>query len=161
MRGKQKLTVLLIASTAIAAGCGREPEPMTAQVPPDHVVDGPRKAPRPPLPAPIPDAMMCGSFATIDQLVYGGHAPDIPAPSGLAPTRPPTDYIGVADALNNTEIKGTSPVLNAAINAYVYAVTNLGAAINHNEPKDRIQDMRDLVGRTGNTVTVFCSQYQK
>lgn len=152
--------MLLLASVvAIAAGCGREPEPMSSPIPPEHVTEGPRKAPRPPLPPPIPDVMMCGSFAAIHQLVRGPRAPEGPAPAGVAPMRPPTDYIGVADALNNTEIEGASPVLNAAIDAYVYAVTTLGAAINHNEAKDHVEEIRDLVGRTGATVITFCAQY--
>lgn len=163
MRGKQKLTVLLLTAAAIVSGCGQAPEPTSrsGELPERVTARPPKTPPRPPLPAPMPDVMMCGSFAAIHQLVRGSHAPEIPAPAGLATTRPPTDYIGAADALNNTEIAGTSPVLSAAINAYVYAVTNLGAAINHNEPKDRIEDMRDLAGRTGNTVTTFCGQYQK
>lgn len=167
MRGKQKFTAmfLCLAASILAGACSTEP--MSRQDPPGRIVDPPPqesyrtvKPERAAMPMPMPDVMKCGSFASIDKLANNAHStgdPKQPAPS----PRPPIDYIGIADALNNTEVKGTSPVLDAAINAYVYAVTNLGAQINHKEPPDRIAEMRDLVGRTANTVATICSQYQK
>lgn len=170
MRGKQRLTTafMCLAVGILVGACSIEPEPITRDDPPGRIVDPPphesyrsEKPERPPMPMPMPmpDVMKCGSFASIDKLVNYEHSSG--DPKQLAPSaRPSMDLIGAADALNNTEVKGISPVLEAAINAYVYAVTNLGAQINYKEPPDRIAETRDLVGRTANTVATICSQYQ-
>lgn len=154
-----------VAVGILVGACSVEPEPIARDDPPGRFVDPPphesyrsEKSERPPMPMTMPDVMKCGSFASIDKLVNYEHSRG--DPKQLAPSaRPSTDLIGAADALNNTEVKGISPVLEAAINAYVYAVTNLGAQINHKESPDRIAEMRDLVGRTANTVAIICSQY--
>jgi hypothetical protein len=101
-----------------------------------------------------PDVQKCGAFSAIDTLVHESMRQE-PGP-GQTPPRT-YDLIGLASALNNARAEGiSSPALDSAITAYVYALTNLGAVINHHEPVDDIESMYVVANTTGHTVTTLC-----
>jgi hypothetical protein len=101
--------------------------------------------------------MICSSFATVDYMVTSARRDERePGPRGFPANRPPTDFIGLADALSNTERQGASGALNSALTAYVYSLANLGATINHNESRDAIETMDQLTGMARGTLTELC-----
>jgi len=75
---------------------------------------------------------VCGAFAAIDDLVEESTVPD-PGPAGL-PSRT-YDLVGLANALN-LQRPSLSADLDTDVAAYVYALTEAGAALNHHEPTD-------------------------
>ena len=86
-------------------------------------------------PAPLTpaDLSACGAFSETTSLVHESTVPD-PGPGG-APSRT-YDLVGLANALNNVEKHGLSPDLDDDLTAYAYALTTVGASINHHEPTD-------------------------
>ena len=74
----------------------------------------------------------------------------------MVSTRPATDFIGLADALSNTERNGATAPLNSALGAYIYALANLGAATNHHESAEIVKSLDQLVEATGGTVETLC-----
>ena len=79
-----------------------------------------------------------------------------PYPGKAAP--PPDGHvlIGYANGLNNVDRQGLSPTLNAAITAHVYALTNLGAMINHHASRDDVESMATVVDTTAAVLHEFC-----
>ncbi len=77
-------------------------------------------------------------------LVHESIVPD-PGPGG-APSRT-YDLVGLANALNEVKGQGMSPDLDGDLTAYVYALTEVGAAINHHESTDygNLYRARDIV----------------
>lgn len=102
------------------------------------------------------EAMACNSFATVDHIV-ASQTSGIPDPAGWTSTRPDPDLIGLADALSNTtgSAEAGSP-LTAAMTSYIYSLATLGAAINHQESSDSIEDLHQLTGIVANSVFQLC-----
>lgn len=80
------------------------------------------------------DSRACGAFTVIKSLVDESQHPD-PAPGGQLPPRT-YDFVGLANALNMTQRSSVSEELNASLTTYVYALAEVGAALNHREPVD-------------------------
>lgn len=80
------------------------------------------------------DSRACGAFTVIKSLVDESQHPD-PGPGGQLLPRT-YDFVGLANALNVIQRPAVSEDLNASLTTYVYALAELGAAINHREPVD-------------------------
>ena len=86
------------------------------------------------------DREACGAFSMTSALAHESIVPD-PGPGG-APSRT-YDLVGLANALNEVTNplsaagrRDISPGLDEDLHSYVYALTTVGAAINHHEPTD-------------------------
>lgn len=91
------------------------------------------------------DRVACGAFSMTSALVHESIVPD-PGPGG-APSRT-YDLVGLANALNDeVNQPGVSADLHDDLSAYVYALAEVGAAINHHEPTDysNLSKTRDKV----------------
>lgn len=97
----------------------------------------------------------CGAITVIDTLTTETFEHE-PYPGKAAP--PPDGHvlIGYANGLNNVDRQGLSPTLNAAITAHVYALTNLGAMINHHASRDDVESMATVVDTTAAVLHEFC-----
>ncbi len=91
-----------------------------------------REAHADPAPVTAADVAVCGAFAAIDHLVQESTVPS-PGPAGLVGRT--YDLVGLANGLN-LERQGLSTELDGDVGAYVYSLTEAGAAINHHEPTD-------------------------
>ena len=99
----------------------------------------------------------CGAITVVDALTaeqrdgdpYPGKAA-APAPDGHA-------LIGFASALNHVDRQGLTTTLNAAITAHVYALTNLGAMINHHATPEDVGSMAIVVDTTASVLHEFCA----
>lgn len=79
------------------------------------------------------DARVCGAFSAINNLVHESQRPD----DGPGPdSQRIYDFVGLANALNIVDKSDVTPGLNGKLTEYVYALAELGAAINHHEPAD-------------------------
>ncbi|MBN3458437.1 hypothetical protein JNN96_30815 [Mycobacterium sp. DSM 3803] len=98
---------------------------------------------------------VCGAIKVIDTLTrktleqepYLGK--DTPPLAGHA-------LIEYANALNHVDRQGLSTTLNAAITAHVYALTNVGAMINHHSGEDDISSMSTVVTMTAAVLHEVC-----
>lgn len=126
-------------------------------VDPPPVMDKPKLSPTRPIGL-FADAARCGSFAVVSEIANAARTPKFGVPGA---TRSAPDYIGAADALDNTHADRVSPVLEAAISAYVHAVRDLGTAVNRHETNEHVAALRDLVDATGQTVSVACSEFRR
>lgn len=64
--------------------------------------------------------------------------------------------IEYANALNHVDRQGLSTTLNAAITAHIYALTNLGAMINHHASHEDVGSMVTVVDTTAAVLHEFC-----
>ncbi|OAT69349.1 hypothetical protein AWB85_21545 [Mycobacteroides immunogenum] len=103
----------------------------------------------------IADVQACGAFTTVNWLVHESMDPT-PTPAGL-PSRT-YDLIGLANALNNAYTQDVSEPLDAALNSYIYSLTNLGVILNHSESRDAAADAYTVVNTALRTVIVLCTE---
>ncbi|TXI53500.1 hypothetical protein [Mycolicibacterium mageritense] len=98
----------------------------------------------------------CGAIALADALTTKTLEQE-PYPGKNTPPLDGHAFIGYANALNLVDRQGLSNTLNAAITAHVYALTNLGAMINHQASHDDIASMAIVVDTTATVLHEFCS----
>lgn len=146
--------VIVAATTAIATGCTAQPEhPDLPNDPmPQPAAANARHPTRPPQ---IVQEHACGAFGAIDQLARDAISPS-PDHGNPAPRRNGTAIITYANALQTLDRQGISRSMNAALSAHAYALTNLGALINHNASRKDIASMATVAETTGHTVHVLC-----
>lgn len=107
------------------------------------------------------DDALCGSVRLINTLVVSAQHDRLdPGPAAPYPTlgsRPPTDFIGLAGALNTAAAEQhPSPTMGPALLSYVYALTNLGAAVNHRDAEESVDAMYQWTELSGQAVTALC-----
>lgn len=132
-----KFVTKLIALPAVllAAGCGLDPHAHPTE-------------------ASIADIQACGAFTAVNWLVRESMDPT-PTPGLSSRTY---DLIGLANALNNAYTQDVSEPLDAALNSYIYSLTNLGAILNHGESRDAAADAYTVVNTALRTVIVICTE---
>jgi hypothetical protein len=142
VKGGARLTAVVGAAGVVLAGCFAAGWWFGADS---------RGKPSPP--TAVGQLQTCGAFSVTDVLLHESMRPD-EAPDA----KPPRiyDLIGLASALNSARSEGLSPALDSAVTAYIYALTNLGAVINHHEPVDDIESMYIVVNTSAQTVTSLC-----
>jgi hypothetical protein len=146
--------VIIAAATAIATGCTTQPEhPDLPNDPmPQPAVANTAHPTRPPQ---VVEERACGAFGAIDQLARDAISPS-PDPVNPAPHRNGTTIITYANALQTLDRQGISRSMDAALGAHAYALTNLGALINHNASREDIASMATVAETTAHTVQVLC-----
>lgn len=98
-----------------------------------------------------PDSRTCGAFSAINNLAQESLWPE-PGPASYEPRK--YDLVGLANALNIVDKQGLSTDMNSALTDYIYALAELGAAINHHEPADGFNlasTEREMINRCGPT----------
>jgi hypothetical protein len=131
-----------------------EPDRSVAAAPQDSVHVTPYG---PPVGADVALQRACGAIMVIDALTAEQRDGD-PYP-GKAAARPDGHaLIGFASALNRVDRQGLSTTLNAAITAHVYALTNLGAMINHRASHEDVSSMVTVVDTTAAVLHEFCGE---
>lgn len=98
----------------------------------------------------------CGAIIMIDALARDASDPE-PDPGKVAMPADGHTLIGYANALNHVAGQGLSDTLKAAITAHVYALTNLGAMINHHAADDDVSSMAIVVETTAAVLREFCA----
>lgn len=148
------LTITIAAAAAVlTAACSQDtaadhdPQPVTAQA-------QPTTAPRPPL---IVQERACGALDAIDHLADDAINPTAD-PGNPAPKPNGTNIISFASALQRVDRQGLSEPMSAAINAHAYALTNLGALINHGASREDIASMATVADTTSRTIDAFCDK---
>lgn len=100
----------------------------------------------------------CQIFTVVNSVVKPSD--DSPAPRAYSDehTRPPMDYIELAEALSNN-IGRDEPdnILGSALYAYTQSLASFGAAVSHHGSIDDVADFRNLVSITGEVVTGLCA----
>lgn len=88
------------------------------------------------------------------------NTPELAAAQPHDGATPPPDghrLIGYANVLNHVERHGLSKTMNASITAHVYALTNLGAMINHHADNEDVGSMAIVVDTTAAVLREFCT----
>lgn len=147
--------VLVAAAAALAAGCAN-PDQATPADPATPVVATAKPAAPPQSPHVVQDRA-CGAFIAIDRLAHDAIAP-APDPANPAPKPNGTNIISYASALQTLDRQGLSTPLAAALNAHAYALTNLGALINHNANREDVASMATVSETTGRVVQALCDK---
>ncbi|MBN3459486.1 hypothetical protein JNN96_36225 [Mycobacterium sp. DSM 3803] len=98
----------------------------------------------------------CGAITVVDALTAEQRDGD-PYPGKAAPPPDGHALIGYANALNHVDRQGLTTTLNAAITAHVYALTNLGAMINHHATPEDVGSMAIVVDTTATVLHEFCA----
>lgn len=166
------LGAIAVGAAVLAAGCSDSFDdggPYAHDVPP--YADSPRAVDpgSPALPQPLPigeppkgatdldptTVRACASFVTVEHLVQRTVAPD-KRPDGTA--RPASNLIDLADTVNSTRDQGLSDALDRAFTAYAYALTSLGAHIDHKQPADEISEMIQVVNNNGAVIKALCRE---
>ncbi|GAB5901838.1 hypothetical protein [Mycolicibacterium mageritense] len=97
----------------------------------------------------------CGAIKVIDSLTTKTLEQE-PYPGKDTPPLDGHVLIEYANALNHVDRQGLSTTLNAAITAHVYALTNLGAMINHHASHEDVGSMVIVVDTTAAVLHEFC-----
>lgn len=115
---------LLLIGATIGGVAACSPAPARVDPAPSHVDLTPMAT---------PDARTCGAFSAINNLAQESLQPE-PSPGPFGKRE--YDLVGLANALNTVDKQGVSADLNSAATEYIYALAELGAAINHHESTD-------------------------
>lgn len=149
-------TAIILAAAAIATACSTDEHPT-----PNHgALPGPvAEAKRPTSSGPLPmaQAHACGGFTAISRLADEAITP-APDPGIPAPRPNGAHVIDYASALQTLDRQGLSSPMSAALTAHAYALTNLGALINHGASSEDIDSMATVADTTGRTVQALCDQ---
>lgn len=97
----------------------------------------------------------CASFVTVEHLVQRTVTPD-KRPDGTS--RPASNLTDLADTVNSARQQGLSDALDRAFSAYAYALTSLGAHIDHKQPVEEISEMIHLVNNNGAVIKALCQE---
>lgn len=112
--------------------------------------------PSSPYPPDVAQERACGAIAVIGALTNDSIDPE-PYPGKATPPPDGDVIIGYANALNHVERQGLSDTMNASITAHVYALTNLGAMINHHADHEDIGSMAIVVDTTAAVLHELCN----
>lgn len=149
-------TAIILAAAAIVTACSADehPSPATGPVPgPVAEAKGPARSG----PLPMAQAHACGGFTAISRLADEAIAP-APDPGDPTPRPDGTQVINYASALQTIDRQGLSAPMAAALTAHAYALTNLGALINHGASREDIDSMATVADTTWRTVQALCAQ---
>lgn len=152
-----RAALIVVAAAAMATGCStdEQPTPSSSAPLPGEVAEAKRPASSGPVP--MAQARACGAFTAISKLAQEAIAP-APDPGNPTPRADGTDVITYANALQTLDREGLSAPINAALTAHAYALTNLGALINHGASREDVDSMAIVADTTGRTVQALCDQ---
>jgi len=155
---QQRALALIAIPVALITACGSQDQQRTAGNDPlPQTLSASSKPAAAPRPAQVVQERVCGAFDALTRLTHSAITPD-PDPSNPKPKPNGANLINYANTLQTLDRQGLSAPMNAALTAHAYALTNLGALINHGASGEDIASMATVTDTTSRTIEALCDK---